>query len=419
MKISSRFGCHAWVKTFSTIVLIKPQSEMNHTAPNLIIHVLGRSQPHLLLPAFSALWNQRQNRNFLLHFRYTTDVIARENKTTIESLYELSVDIKKIRRLKPWVLSKETTYVKETAKILQEMGADKSSVAYIFERCPEAIICNPTDISCQRDLWLSVCQNEKQLVELIKRFPDSFFTVEHYENQKSNISFFKDLGLRNTIISRLLTSASNIFYNPVTKNKHMIETLQSNYLRLGGSQQNMKNWLLKLLSQNPFILLNASATVQDNLEFLQKNKFTDLEVLSLLSKLKGFIFQLNPCNMQKSLLFSKNIFKCSDQELKELVIKCPALLYYSVPVLEKRLEELLKVGMSVDQIKRTPAVLELSTEIVQYRIKKLDAIGYNLRSGTLEDLNGTKKDFEATYGKIQAKRERPIFNPAAPLNIED
>ncbi|XP_053111214.1 transcription termination factor 2, mitochondrial isoform X2 [Hemicordylus capensis] len=387
---------------------------------NLFLYLWARPQPCVPLPVLSALWNQRKNRHFMQHFRYTTAVISgEENAATVESLYALSVDIKKIRRLKPWVLSKEVAYVKETAEILQEMGADRSAVAYILERCPEAILCRPTDISCQRDLWLSVCRNEKQLVELVKRFPESFFTVAHYENQTANIRFFQDLGLKNTIISRLLTGASNIFYNPVEKNKHMIDTLQSNFLSLGGSRENMKNWLLKLLSQNPFILLNSSAIVQENLEFLQKNHFTDSDVLSLLSKLKGFIFQLNPCTMQDSMLFSKNVFKCSDQELKDLIIKCPALLYYSVPVLEERLEGLLKAGISVDQIKETPAILELTTEIVQYRIKKLAALGYNVKSGTLEHLNGTKKDFEATYGKIQAKRERPLFNPVAPLRIED
>ncbi|KAL8222013.1 UNVERIFIED_CONTAM: hypothetical protein K2H54_074796 [Gekko kuhli] len=395
------------------------QSGMAHNAPNLLMH-LTRSQSFLLLPALSSLQNQRKTRNFLQHFRYTTEVTSEgENKATIESLYQLSVDIKKVRRLKPWVLCKEVTYAKETAKILQKMGADKSDIMYIFECCPEAILCRPTSISCQRDLWLSVCPNEKQLVELIKRFPETFFTVEHYEKQKGNIRLFKDLGLKNTIISRLLTSAPNIFYNPVEKNKHMLETLQSSYLCLGGSQANMKTWLLKLLSQDPFILLNSPVVVQENLQFLQKNDFTKSEILSLLSRLKGFIFQLNTVTMQKSMLFSKSVFKCSFQELRELIIKCPALLYNSVPVLEERLERLLKAGISVGQIRDTPAVLELTPEIVQYRIKKLDAIGYNIRRGNLENVTGTRKEFEATYGKIQAKRERPIFNPVAPLHIED
>ncbi|NXA47686.1 MTEF2 factor, partial [Nothocercus julius] len=351
---------------------------------------------------------------------YTTDIRSREeNKKIIESLYGLSVDIKKIRKLKEWVLFQDVAYVKETATILREMGADEATIASILERWPEAILHSPAEINSQRELWQLVCQNEKQLIKLIEQFPESFFTTRFHENQKANILFFQELGLRNNIITRFLTSAPNIFYNPVEKNKHTIKTLQRSYLSLGGSDANMKIWLLKLLSQNPFILLNTSTAVQENLEFLQKNDFTNPEVLQLLSKLKGFIFQLTPTSMQKSMLFSKNVFKCSDQELKHLVLRCPALLYYSVPILEERLEGLLKEGISIEQIRETPMVLELTTQIVQYRIKKLSALGYNVRSGTLETLNGTKKDFEVSYGKIQSKKERPMFNPVAPINAED
>ncbi|KFW97077.1 hypothetical protein N336_10030, partial [Phalacrocorax carbo] len=358
--------------------------------------------------------------SFPKHSTYTTDTTSREeNKNTVENLYKLSVDVKKIRRLKEWVLLQDVAYVKEIAGILQEMGADATAVANILERCPEAILQPPAEINSQRALWQLVCQNEKLLIKLIQQFPESFFTTEYHENQKANILFFQELGLKNNIITRFLTSAPTIFYNPVEKNRNVIETLQRNYLSLGGSDANMKIWILKLLSQNPFILLNTSTTIQENLEFLQKNEFTDHEVLQLLSKLKGFIFQLTSTTMQKSMLFSKSVFKCSDQELKHLVLKCPALLYYSVPVLEERLEGLLKEGISVAQIRETPMVLELTTQIVQYRIKKLSALGYDIKSGTLESLSGTKKDFEVNYGKIQSKKERPIFNPVAPINIED
>ncbi|NXI74829.1 MTEF2 factor, partial [Anseranas semipalmata] len=351
---------------------------------------------------------------------YTTDIKSREeNKKTIESLYRLSVDIKKIRRLKEWVLLQEVAYVKEIASILQEMGADEAAIANILERCPEAILHSPAEINAQRALWQLVCQNEKQLIKLIEQFPESFFTTGYHENQKANILFFQELGLKNNIITRFLTSAPNIFYNPVEKNKEVIETLQRNYLSLGGSDANMKIWILKLLSQNPFILLNTSTTIQENLEFLQKSDFSDQEVLQLLSRLKGFIFQLTPTTMQKTMLFSKNVFKCSDRELKQLVLKCPALLYYSVPILEERLKGLLKEGISIAQIRETPMVLELTTQIVQYRIKKLSALGYNIKSGNLESLNGTKKDFEVNYGKIQSKKERPMFNPVAPINTQD
>ncbi|XP_021242300.1 transcription termination factor 2, mitochondrial isoform X2 [Numida meleagris] len=391
-----------------------------HSAKDTVTLLLART--HCCSPGvnFLSLRPEVTNRSCLIRSTYTTDIKSREeNKKTIEDLHRLSVDIKKIRRVKEWVLVQEVAYVPEIARILREMGADEPAIANILERCPEAILCSPAEVNSQRALWQLVCQKENQLIKLIEQFPDSFFTTGYHENQKANILFFQELGLKNNIITRFLTSAPNIFHNPAEKNKHVIETLQKNYLSLGGSDANMKIWILKLLSQNPFILLNTSSAIQENLEFLRKSDFTDHEVLQLLSKLKGFIFQLTPSTMQKSMLFSKNVFKCSDQELKQLVLKCPALLYYSVPILEERLEGLLKEGISIAQIRETPMVLELTTQIVQYRIKKLSALGYSIKSGNLENLNGTKKDFEANYGKIQSKKERPMFNPVAPLNTED
>ncbi|XP_015719379.1 transcription termination factor 2, mitochondrial [Coturnix japonica] len=388
-----------------------------HSAKDTVTFLLARS--HYSSPG---LWfgPEVTNRSFLIHSTYTIDTKSRqENQKTIEDLHRLSVDIKKIRRVKEWVLLQEVAYVTETARILQEMGADKPAIASILERCPQAMLLSPEELNSQRALWQLVCQKENQLIKLIEQFPDSFFTTGYHENQKANILFFQELGLKNNIITRFLTSAPSIFQNPAEKNKRVIETLQRSYLSLGGSDANMKIWILKLLSQNPFVLLSTSSAIQENLEFLQKSNFSDHEVLQLLSKLKGFIFQLTPSTMQKSILFSKDVFKCNDQEFKRLVLKCPALLYYSVPILEERLEGLLKEGISIAQIRETPMVLELTTQIIQYRIKKLSALGYNIKSGNLEHLNGTKKDFEANYGKIQSKKERPMFNPVAPLNTED
>ncbi|ELV09968.1 mTERF domain-containing protein 3, mitochondrial [Tupaia chinensis] len=360
-------------------------------------------------------------RPFLSYFPYTTDggQRNRENARTVDKLYRLSVDITKIRRLKGWVLLEDKTYVEEIAKILQELGATETAVASILERCPEAIVCSPTAVNTQRKLWQLVCKNEQELIKLIEQFPESFFTVKDQETRKLNIQFFQELGLKNVVLSRFLTTASNIFHNPVEKNKQMVRALQESYLSVGGSEANMKVWLLKLLSQNPFILLNSPAAIKETLEFLQEQGFTNFEILQLLSKLKGFLFQLCPRSVQNSISFSKNAFKCTDHDLKQLVLKCPAILAYSVPVLEERIQGLLKEGISITQIREAPMVLELTPQIVQYRVRKLNALGYRIKDGHLANLNGTKKEFEAKFGKIQAKTGRPLFNPVAPLNVEE
>ncbi|XP_001508532.2 transcription termination factor 2, mitochondrial [Ornithorhynchus anatinus] len=386
----------------------------------MLMMVMARSQPSRLCCSRRTDVPPQKYGHILQYSSISADGSSREeNKITVENLCRLSADIKKIRRFKGWVLFKDVTYVEEIATLLQEMGAGQTTIASILESCPEAILLSPKEMNAQRDLWQSVCRNEKELVMLIEQFPESFFMVRDHENQKANIQFFQELGLKNVIISRFLTTSPSIFCTSVEKNKQIIRTLQDNYLNLGGSQANMKVWLLKLLSQNPFIFLNSSATIKETLDFLLKEGFTNLEVLKLLSKLKGFIFQLSPSSIKNSIFFSKNTFQCSDKDLKELVLKCPALLYYSVPVLEERITGLLKEGISVEQIRETPMVLELTPQIVQYRIRKLNALGYSIQSGNLDNLNGTKKEFEANYGKMQAKKERPLFNPVAPLNIED
>lgn len=392
---------------------------MSQWIAGMLWKLLMRSQPCKLCSLRKVL-SAPKHRPILPCFTYTTDNQSKkENKKTVEKLYKFSVDIRKIRRLKEWVLLEDETYVEEIANILQQLGADETAVASILERCPEAVVCTPAAVHTQRELWQSVCKNEEELVKLIEQFPDSFFTVKHQENQKLNIQFFQELGLRNVVISRFLTTASSIFHNPVEKNKEMIRILQENYLNLGGSEANMKVWLLKLLSQNPFILLNSSAAIKETLEFLQEQGFTNFEILQLLSKLKGFLFQLCPRSIQNSISFSKNAFKCTDHDLKQLVLKCPALLYYSVPILEERIQGLLKEGISIAQIRETPTVLELTPQIVQYRIRKLNSLGYRIKDGHLANLHGTKKEFEANFGKIQAKKGRPLFNPVAPLNVEE
>ncbi|XP_048837742.1 transcription termination factor 2, mitochondrial isoform X1 [Brienomyrus brachyistius] len=338
-----------------------------------------------------------------------------ENKFTVDRLSHLSVDIGKIRKLKGWVLFQSPTYVNETARLLRDLGANKETIGRILEQHPEAVLCTPEELQAQHELWTTVCPNSKDLLGIIEKFPASFFTVSHYANQKANIQFFQSLHLNKRIISKLMGSAPQSFSRPVEKNQEMIHTLKESYLRLGGSESNMKIWLQKLLSQNPFILIKPPEVVWENIQFLQDRGFSAVELLHLVSKLKGFITELSPKSMQNILTYSLETLQCSETELRVIILKCPGLLNYPVPVLDDRLKGLFEAGISLDQIKDTPTILELTTQIVLYRIQKLESYGYSIKTGSLEALDGTKKDFEMMYGRLKLRQERPIFNPVAPL----
>ncbi|XP_029351360.1 transcription termination factor 2, mitochondrial-like [Echeneis naucrates] len=338
-----------------------------------------------------------------------------ENQHTVNALYELSVDIQKVRKLKAWVLSESSAYVPETADLLRDMGADTTAIARILETHPEAVLCRPEDVAAQRDLWVSVCPNKRELMSIIEKFPASFFTLTHHSNQQANILYLQSLRLSKRIIGKLMASAPQSFCRPVERNQEVIHTLRETYLDLGGDEGNLRVWLQKLLSQNPYILLRPAEAWRDSLGFLREQGFTTEELLNLVSSLRASISELQPEAMRQALLYIEGVLACSQDELKQIVIRCPAILYYSLPILVGRFQGLMDVGVSMEQVKESPNVLELTTQIVLYRIQKLASYGYDVRAGSLDVIVGTKKDFEMSYGKLHLRQQRPLFNPVAPL----
>ncbi|XP_059190725.1 transcription termination factor 2, mitochondrial [Centropristis striata] len=355
-----------------------------------------------------------------LHLRPCATLNSAENQQTVQALYDLSVDIQKVRKLKGWVLHQSPAYANEVADLLKDMGASGSIISRILAMHPEAILCHPEQMQAQRELWMSVCPKQRELVGIIEKFPASFFTSSsHHDNQRNNIAYFQSLNLNKRIITKLMASAPQSFRRPVEQNEVMVRTLQQAYQELGGEEANMKIWLQKLLSQNPFVLLKPPEVLKQNLLFLRDKGFSTAELLRLLSKLRGFVTELNPESMRRTLAYSQDTMGCSEAELRDIIINCPALLYYPDVILAERFKGLLSAGISMSQIIETPTVLELTTQIVNYRIERLRMLGYDVRTGSLEALNGTKKDFEISCGKLQLRRERPIFNPVAPLRGDD
>ncbi|KAK9516957.1 hypothetical protein VZT92_024862 [Zoarces viviparus] len=355
-----------------------------------------------------------------LHLRPCATLSSVENQQTVEALYDLSVDIQKVRQLKGWVLHQSPAYTKEVADLLRDMGASGSIIARILAGHPEAVLCHPEQLQAQRELWMSVCPKHKELVGIIEKFPASFFTSSsHHDNQRNNIAYFQSLNLNKRIIAKLMASAPQSFSRPVEQNELMVRTLQQAYQDLGGDEANMKVWLQKLLSQNPFVLLKPPEVLRQNLLFLRDKGFSTAELLRLLSKLRGFVTELNPDSMRRTLAYSQDTMGCSEAELRDIILDCPAVLYHPDIILAERFKGLLSAGISMSQIKETPTVLELTAQIVNYRIQRLRLHGYDVRTGSLEVLNGTKKDFETSSGKLLLRRERPIFNPVAPLKADD
>ncbi|KAG5830849.1 hypothetical protein ANANG_G00314920 [Anguilla anguilla] len=104
-----------------------------------------------------------------------------ENQLTVDALYELSVDIRKVRKLKGWVLLQPTAYVRETAGLLRELGADGPAIARVLEQHPRPSCAGPRS---------------------------------HRASQEANVRYFQSLQLNKRIISKLLASAPRASAGP-------------------------------------------------------------------------------------------------------------------------------------------------------------------------------------------------------------
>uniref|UniRef100_A0A674F1G4 Mitochondrial transcription termination factor 2 n=1 Tax=Salmo trutta TaxID=8032 RepID=A0A674F1G4_SALTR len=204
----------------------------------------------------------------------------------------LSVDIQKIHQLKS-MLGKSPAYVTEMASLLRDIGAEGLVIAWVLELYPEAVLCSP--------------------------------------EQQGPTSTTSSLHLNKRI------------------NKEMV------HLELRGNATNMKIWLQKLLSQNPFVLLKPSELLSNNLLFLETRGFTTAELLRLLSKLRGFVTKLNRDSMRLNLAYSKETLGCSEAKLRDTVLNCPALLYYPETILAERFEGLLRAGSDYRDSNRSGA----------------------------------------------------------------
>lgn len=338
-----------------------------------------------------------------------------ENPHTVDALCKFSVDIGKVRKFKSWVLSETSAHVSQNVAMLSEMGADCDQITSILQNHPEVILCHPHDITAQKELWMSVCESECELISIIVKFPAAFFMTSNHENQRANIYYFQSLGLCKRVIGKMMASAPQGFSQPVQRNKEVIHTLREIYLNLQGDECNLQVWLQNLLGLNPFILLWPAAAWRDGLCFLIDQGFTKEEMLSLISSLKATIAELQPVSMHQSLSFIEQALDCSQEELKQIIICCPVILSYSFPSLVERFYGLLDIGLTSEQMKECPAVLELSAQLVSYRMQKLASCGYDIHTGTLDIVAGSKRDFDMICGMLQRRQQKTFSNFVTPL----
>lgn len=122
--------------------------------------------------------------------------------------------------------------------------------------------------------------SDLEIVNSLECSPESFFLSNNNLNLENNIKFLCSVGLTHKCLCRLLTSAPRTFSNSLNLNKQMVEFLQETGISLG--HNNPTDFVRKIISKNPSILIQSTKRVKTNIEFLQSTFNLDKEDLLLL-----------------------------------------------------------------------------------------------------------------------------------------
>nr|XP_004656405.1 transcription termination factor 1, mitochondrial [Jaculus jaculus] len=325
-----------------------------------------------------------------------------ENEDLLNNLLTMGVDISKARKRQPGVFRRMVTNEQDLKMFLLSKGASEEMIASIISRYPRSITRTSENLSKRWDLWRMIMTSDLEIVNILQRSPESFFRSNNNLNLENNIKFLYTVGLTRKCLCRLLTSAPRTFSNSLDLNKQMVEFLQEVCLSLGHNDPT--DFVKKVISKNPFILIQSIKRVKTNIEFLQSTfNLNKGELLLLICgpgagilDLSNDYAQKNYTNIKEKLLS----LGCTDEEVQKFVLSYPDMIYLAEKKFNDKIDNLIQENIHVSQILENPRILDSSLSTLKTRIKELVVAGYDLSSSNIALLSWSQKRYKTKMKKL-------------------
>ncbi|XP_034374904.1 transcription termination factor 1b, mitochondrial [Arvicanthis niloticus] len=370
------------------------------------------------------IWSIR--RNFLFDLRgcmlqYSTEVFLRsisfrlfsvecnskdkesvENEDLLNNLRTMGVDIDSARRRQPGVFNRAVTNEQELKIFLLSKGASDKVIGSIISRYPRAITRTPESLSKRWDLWRKIMASDLDIVNILERSPESFFRSNNNVNLENNIKFLCSVGLTQKCLCRLLTNAPRTFSNSLNLNKQMVEFLQETSISLG--HKDPTDFVRKIISKNPSILIQSTKRVKTNIEFLQSTFNLNKEDLLLLICGSGArILDLsNDCTKKNYTNIKKRLLSlgCTEEEIQRFVLSYLNMIFLSEKKFNDKIGCLMEEKISMSQIIENPRVLDSSIDTLNTRIRELSRAGYDVSTSSIALLSWSQRRYEAKLKRL-------------------
>lgn len=109
---------------------------------------------------------------------HNADSEPSENEDLLNNLLTMGVDVDMARKRQPGVFHRMITNEQDLKTFLLSKGASKEVIASIISRYPRAITRTPENLSKRWDLWRNIVTSDLEIVNILERSPESFFSVQ-------------------------------------------------------------------------------------------------------------------------------------------------------------------------------------------------------------------------------------------------
>uniref|UniRef100_A0A8C6GLV7 Mitochondrial transcription termination factor 1 n=1 Tax=Mus spicilegus TaxID=10103 RepID=A0A8C6GLV7_MUSSI len=328
--------------------------------------------------------------------------LEEEREDLLSNLVTMGVDIDMARRRQPGVFNKAVTNEQELKIFLLSKGASDKVIGSIISRYPRAITRTPESLSKRWDLWRKIMASDLEIVNILERSPESFFRSNNNLNLENNIKFLCSVGLTHKCLCRLLTNAPRTFSNSLNLNKQMVEFLQETGMSLGHNDP--RDFVRKIISKNPSILIQSTKRVKTNLEFLQSTFNLNKEDLLLLICGPGArILDLsNDCTKKNYTNIRERLLSlgCSEEEVQRFVLSYLNMVFLSEKKFNDKIDCLIEGKVSASQIIENPRILDSSINTLKTRIRELSHAGYDLSTSSIALLSWSQRRYEAKLKRL-------------------
>ncbi|XP_051247295.1 transcription termination factor 1, mitochondrial [Dicentrarchus labrax] len=325
------------------------------------------------------------------------------NKSILDNLHLMGVDVEMACQRQPGVFRKNFTNEQGLAQFLQSKGATSEEIASIISRFPRAITRSTEHLEERWELWRKILNNDSEIVSVLERSPEAFFRSSDNKNFENIITFLTSLGFTTKDLERLLLRSPRIFSCSLALIRQKVKFLNDICVELGGT--NPEQFTKTVLSRNAFIFSDSIKRIRMNIDFLRTYlKLGNSEMLSFIQGSATRILVLSTEYMQKNLNSVEQMMVslgCQKADIQKLIHTYPVVLYIRPETLSSKLECLLKVGITLEQILETPKVLDYSTQTILGRLELLQEVGYNFRVNGISVLDNSQKRFLAKIKKIK------------------